>query len=155
MKRYESFQQSQDKTDNGYGTHPRYATPPPPASIEGLGLTIEFEGHLLCHGSRLHRSKWDGGGLSPRQGPMERLQIHNPTFTVKQRIGMLENEERSSEVMTIGQSALFFSGCYVPSWFVLSETKALSKHPNDSCPAPPYSPTYHISDQDPPALPLS
>jgi ABC-2 type transport system ATP-binding protein len=39
-------------------------------------------------------------------------QAHNLPLAAKQKIGILENVDRIHEVMTIGQTALFFSGCH-------------------------------------------
>jgi ABC-2 type transport system ATP-binding protein len=43
---------------------------------------------------------------------IEGREAHDLPLELKQRVGILENAERPYEVMTIGQTALFFNGCY-------------------------------------------
>jgi len=57
------------------------------------------------------------GKLAPTAGHclINGHEAHDLPLTVRRQIGVLENIERTYEVMTIGQTAIFFSGCF-PEW---------------------------------------
>ncbi len=105
-------------------------------TIRGQSLTLMFQRRTLCEhldfdvqaGAVTVLAPRDAlcktallnllaGRLRPLAGQclIEGTEAHSLPLAVKQRVGMLENVERPYEVMTIGQTALFFSGCY-PEW---------------------------------------
>ncbi len=122
------------------------------AAIKGVALTIGYRDHAVCE--RLHFTVPKGavsvlaprdalckaalldlltGRIRPESGRclIEGREIHDLPLAIKQRIGVLETSERVYEVMTIGQTAVFFSGCY-PKWcnqtyFRLTDSIGLSR----------------------------
>lgn len=122
------------------------------AAIKGVALTIGYRDHAVCE--RLHFTVPKGavsvlaprdalckaalldlltGRIRPESGRclIEGREIHDLPLAIKQRIGVLETSERVYEVMTIGQTAVFFSGCY-PQWcnqtyFRLTDSIGLSR----------------------------
>ena len=112
--------------------------PRPVASpcIRATDLTLVFQGHTLCQ--HLDFTVAQGGItvlvpqdnlykaalfelLAGRCSPVTgQCLIHGHVtdempVDVRQQIALLENGERLYEVMTIGQTAIFFSGCF-PGW---------------------------------------
>lgn len=105
-------------------------------TIRGQSLTLMFQERTLCEHldfdvragfvtvlaprdtlCKMALLNLLAGRLRPLAGRclIEDTEAHSLPLAVKQRVGMLENVERPYEVMTIGQTALFFSGCY-PEW---------------------------------------
>lgn len=121
------------------GSAPAHAginRPQPPASVTGAELTIVCQNKTVCEHLHFAVPKGAVSVLAPRdalckaalldllagrQRPaagtclIDGHEAHNLPLAAKQRIGILENGERIYEVMTIGQTALFFNGCY-PEW---------------------------------------
>jgi ABC-2 type transport system ATP-binding protein len=105
-------------------------------SIEGLSLTLALQGRTLCEHLCFGIPNGAVTVLAPRdtfcktallnllagkQRPaagrciIQGREAHDLPLAVKQRVGILENTDRPYEVMTIGQTAHFFNGCY-PEW---------------------------------------
>lgn len=99
-------------------------------------LTLVFQGKTVCeqlsflvpHGGTSVLAPHDAlckaalfallaGRLTPIAGSclMYGHKAHDLPLTIRRQIAVLENIERTYEVMTIGQTAIFFSGCY-PEW---------------------------------------
>jgi len=108
----------------------------PSACISAIDLTLAFQAQTLCQhldftvplGGLTVLAPQDNlckaalfellaGRCSPAAGQflIGGSPIDDLPMDVRQQIGVLENNERVYEVMTIGQTAFFFSGCY-PYW---------------------------------------
>lgn len=121
-------------------------------SIAAERLSLMFQGRCLCENlsfaipqggisvlapkDALYRSalfELLAGRLHPAAGQclIGKYEIHHLPLEIRRQIAVLENTEHPYEVMTIGQTAVFFSGCY-PRWnnewyFGLIEEFGLSK----------------------------
>ncbi|WP_310601396.1 ATP-binding cassette domain-containing protein [Desulfobulbus sp.] len=106
---------------------------PSEASIRGIGLTVACGNTTICEHLHFAVPRGAVSVLAPRDAlgkaallnllagrnrPLAGLclveghEAHNLPLAAKQKIGILENVDRIHEVMTIGQTALFFSGCH-------------------------------------------
>lgn len=113
-----------------------HPTPTPSACIRAIDLTLIFQGQTLCQhldftvpqGGLTVLAPQDtlckaavfellAGRCTPAAGQCL-IDGHNIValpMDLRQQIGIVENSERVYEVMTIGQTAIFFSGCF-PQW---------------------------------------
>lgn len=106
------------------------------AAITAQGLSLVFQGRQICENLSFTLPRGSISVLVPqnalaksalfellagrirpeagqcRIGPNE---IHDLPLEIRRRIAVLENTERPYEVMTVGQTAMFFSGCF-PAW---------------------------------------
>ncbi len=103
------------------------------SGIKAVALTLVCRGRTICENLHFGIPRGGVSVLVPRDAADKALWLnltagkHLPFAgkflidghkahllqpTTRQRIGILENAERTYEVMTIGQAALFFSGCF-------------------------------------------
>lgn len=111
-------------------------TPTPSACIRAIDLTLIFQDQTLCQhldftvpqrgltvlapqDTLCKAAVFEllAGRCTPAAGQclIDGHNIDELPMDLRQQIGIVENSERVYEVMTIGQTAIFFSGCY-PQW---------------------------------------